>query len=182
MSERNPSNGWNEELLHSYHDGELSGFQRWRFERELRRSSALRAELSRLASLGDALREHDAAAPAPELWDAIAQRLRAADARRAEVAPSWPSGFLPSGFSPSGFSPSGWVKSIGAVAATAAVAGAVFYGGSWQEPPAAGSVVRWIDTGERSVMVLDDDPETTIIWVLDGTVEGAWIGGRRDEV
>ena len=97
MSETNPTDGWKEERLHSYHDGELSGFQRWRFERELRSSAALRAELARLASLGDALREHDAAAPAPELWDAIAQRLRAADARRAEVVPSWPAGFLLSG-------------------------------------------------------------------------------------
>ncbi len=59
---------------------------------------------------------------------------------------------------------------------------AVFYGGFWQEAPVAGGGVRWIDTGERSVMVLDDDPETTIIWVLDGIVEGAWIGGRSDEV
>ena len=174
MSERDRINGWNEEMLHSYHDGELSGFRRWRFERQLRRSSALQAELLRFASLGDALRARDATAPAPDLWDAIAQRLPAVDARAAEVvedAPSWPSWL----------SPAGWFKPIGALAATAAVA-AVFYGGFWQEAPVAGGVVRWIDSGDRGVIVLDDDPEITIIWVLDGAVEGAWIGGRSDEV
>ncbi len=179
MSERDRINGWNEEMLHSYHDGELSGLRRWRFERQLRRSSALRAELDRFASLGEALRARDATAPAPDLWDAIAQRLPAADARAAEVvedAPSWPAWL-----SPAWLSPSGWFKPIGAVVATAAVA-AVLYSGFWQEAPVAGGVVRWIDSGERGVMVLDDDPEITIIWVLDGAVEGAWIGGRSDEV
>ncbi|MCZ6569661.1 MAG: hypothetical protein O7B23_05825 [Deltaproteobacteria bacterium] len=174
MSERDRINGWNEEMLHSYHDGELSGFRRWRLERQLRRSSALRGELLRLESLGDALREHDTTAPAPDLWEAIAQRLPAIDARAAGVvedAPSWPAWL----------SPAGWAKPIGALAATAAVA-AVFYSGLWQEAPVAGGVVRWIDSGDRGVMVLDDDPEITIIWVLDGAVEGAWIGGRSDEV
>jgi len=31
-------------------------------------------------------------------------------------------------------------------------------------------------------MVLDDDPDTTIIWVLDGAMEGAARGGRSDVV
>ncbi|MGH0028210.1 MAG: hypothetical protein ACQGVC_00340, partial [Myxococcota bacterium] len=68
-------------------------------------------------------------------------------------------------------------------AATAAVAMVALYVGLWPEAPAAsGGVVRWIDSGERSVMVLDDQPDTTIIWVLDGaTTEGAWIGGTRDQ-
>ena len=162
----------NEEMLHAYHDGELSGFARWRFERRLRRKPALQAELERLGALRDLLRSRDAAEPAPDLWDTIALRLPAADAERqegrAEAAGS--SGLL------------WWLKPVGAVAATVAVAMVAVYGGFWQEAPVAtGGVVRWIDSGERSVMVLDDDPDTTIIWVLDGVAEGAWIGGRRDE-
>jgi hypothetical protein len=31
-------------------------------------------------------------------------------------------------------------------------------------------------------MVLDDDPDTTIIWVLDGATEGAARGGPSDVV
>ena len=34
-----------EARLHAYHDGELSGFARWRFERELSRSPVLQREL-----------------------------------------------------------------------------------------------------------------------------------------
>ena len=34
------------ERLHAYHDGELSAFGRWRFERELRRSPAVDYEVS----------------------------------------------------------------------------------------------------------------------------------------
>jgi len=160
-------------MLHAYHDGELSGFQRWRFERALRRSPGLRAELDSLSALGRLLRDQDAGEPSPDLWGAIALRLPAVDARRAEAAEAPPVWSLPSW----------WIKPIGAVAATAAVAMVAFYGGFFAEAPAAaGGVVRWIDSGERSVMVLDDDPDTTIIWVLDAATDGAWIGGRRDEV
>lgn len=172
MSEGRETMMSNEQQLHAYHDGELSGVARWRFERRLRRSPELRAELARLEDLRGLLRAHDAAGPAPNLWDAIALGLPAADARRPpavrETGPG--AGLL------------WWLKPVGVVAATAAVAGLVLYGGLWQEPPAStGGVVRWIDSGERSVMVLDDEPDTTIIWVFDGRSEGARIGGRRDE-
>jgi anti-sigma factor RsiW len=166
----------NEQLLHAYHDGELSRLARWRFERVLRRSPELRAELERLGELRDLLRARDAAEPAPDLWDAIALRLPAADARRDERASGATLGARPA---------AGllwWIKPIGALAATAAVAGLLLYGGSWQETPATtGQVVRWIDSGERSVMVLDDVPDTTIIWVFDAKTEGAWLGGGREE-
>ena len=163
--------------LHAYHDGELSGFQRWRFERTLRRSPELRAELEALTTMRDVLLEGEAAEPSPDLWDAIALRLPAVDAQRAagtvEAAPATPA-FL---------APSWWLKPMGAVAATAAVALVAVYGGLFTEDPVStGGVVRWIDSGERSVMVLDDDPDITIIWVLDSAVEGALRGGRRDEV
>jgi anti-sigma factor RsiW len=168
------THGGSEETLHAYHDGELSGLARWRFERELRRNPALRQQLDQLSSLGDMLRDLDASQPGPDLWDAIALELPGADARRGRRLPGEPAlaGLV------------WWLKPLGAVAATAAIAMVVVYGGLFREPkaPAAGGVVRWIDTGERSVMVLDDDPDTTIIWILDSMTEGAWIGGRRGEV
>jgi anti-sigma factor RsiW len=169
------THGWSEETLHAYHDGELSGLARWRFERELRRNPELRHELDTLSALGHMLRDLDSREAAPDLWDAIALELPGADARRRPSRaeePAWVSGL------------GWWLKPLGAVAATAAIAMVVVYGGFLREPEAsdAGGVVRWIDTGERSVMVLDDDPDTTIIWILDGLTEGAWIGGRRGEV
>lgn len=160
----------NEQLLHAYHDGELSRLARWRFERRLRRSPALRAELESLESLRGLLRGREADQPGPDLWDAIALGLPAIDAQRAEARGGAGAGL------------GWWLKPLGAVAATAAVAAIVLYGESWLETPAtAGGVVRWIDSGGRSVMVLDDQPDTTIIWVFDGATEGARIGGRRDE-
>ena len=166
--------GWSEETLHAYHDGELSFLTRWRFERELRRNPALRHELDQLSALGDMLRDLDGREGAPDLWDSIALELPRVDARRRDRVekPAWLAGL------------GWWLKPAGAVAATAAIAMVAVYGGFFREPPAddAGGVVRWIDTGPRSVMVLDDDPDTTIIWILDSMTEGAWIGGRRDEV
>ena len=40
---------------------------------------------------------------------------------------------------------------------------------------APGGVVRWMDSGGRSVMVQEDDGQTgaTVIWLLDGATEGA---------
>jgi len=161
-----------EARLHAYHDGELRGFARRRFERALRRSSGLRRELGEIAAIGDSLRAYDAGTATPDLWDDIALRLPALDARRAEGGSS-------AGRSEGLF---WWLKPIGAVAATAAVALVVAYGGLFTTTPATGGAVRWIDSGDRSVMVLDDEPGTTIIWVLDGAVEGASRGGSRARV
>lgn len=153
-----------EARLHAYYDGELSGFARWRFERELRRSAPLQRELDALKGLGSLLREQDAVAATPDLWDSIALGLPAADARRTEAETS--AGGL-----------GWWIKPLGAVAATAAVAVAFLYGGMGTEVPMTGGVVRWIDSGDRGVMVFEDDPESTLIWVMDDVVEGATLGG-----
>lgn len=163
-----------EALLHAYHDGELSRLARWRFERELRRSPALQRELASLRGLREALRASDAARPAPDVWDALALRLPAEDARRAErgaaqVARAW------------GARESWWLKPVGALAVSAALVAALWLGGVGSEPPMAGGVVRWIDSGSRSVLVLDDQPDTTIIWVLDGASEGASRETRRGQ-
>jgi anti-sigma-K factor RskA len=169
-------NGTNEigakamEELYAYHDGELRGLARWRFERRLHRSPELRRELDGLARLGSLVREAEEEATGPELWDRIAQRLPAVDARREEAgersAPAW-----------------SWLRPAGALAAAAVVAVAV-YMGSYQAVPQSGGAVRWLDSGGRPVMVLEADAESqmTIIWMLDDAVEGAAQGVGREVV
>jgi anti-sigma-K factor RskA len=163
-----------EVLLHAYHDGELSGLARWRFERELRRSPALQRALAGLRGMREQIREIDAADPTPDLWDAIALRLPAADARRAGARDEL--------VAARGRRLIWWLTPIGAAAAAAAVVLAVLYEGYWSARPASGGTVRWIESDDGNVMVLDDDPDTTIIWVLDGSVEGAARGGSIDVV
>jgi anti-sigma factor RsiW len=170
---RNATSAKDEARLHAYHDGELSRLARRRFERRLRRSPQLRRELETLSQIGAQLREIDAEEAAPDTWDQIAPRLRAIDSRRPQLgarAPSrvwaaWPWPMRPAG-----------------VLAVAAAVVAVALGLLWPEAAERGRVVRWIDGGGRSVMVLDDDPDTTIIWMLDGFAEAASRGGVRDEV
>jgi anti-sigma factor RsiW len=142
--------------LHAYHDGELRGLARWRFERRLARSPRLQHELRGLAELGELVRRHAAGAGAPDLWDRIALRLPAADARRAEAAA--PRRRL------------SWLPPVGA--ATAALVVAALIAQQWLAPPEPerAGVVRWMDSRGRSVMVLEDDQKdaVTIIWLLDG--------------
>ena len=158
------------EDLYAYHDGELHGLARWRFERRLRRSPELQRELEGLAGLGNLVRAAEEEAVGPELWDRIAQRLPAVDARRAEsgaeAAGSW-----------------GWLRPAGALAAAAVVAVAVYLGSFQAVPPPGGSVL-WLDSGGRPVMVLEAEAESqaTIIWMLDDAVEGAARGGGHEVV
>jgi hypothetical protein len=143
--------------LQAYHDGELSGLARWWLERRLRRSPALRAELAALARVGEWVRDAHVEEPAPDLWDAIALRLPAADARRADAGGarrSWV----------------GWLAVPGVVASAAIAAVLAFYELASPPPPATG-VVRWLDSGGRDVMVLEADPDTTIIWIFDAPKE-----------
>jgi len=157
-----------EARLHAYHDGELSRLARWRFERRLRREPALRRELEALGELRALLREiHAEASPpaSPTVWQAIAPRLpavreRPAAARRRPAL--------------------GWLAVPGAVAAAAALVLAVVHGWHAAAPAAPEGAVRWLDSGQRNVMVLEGDSDTTIIWVLDPPTEGArWGGGRE---
>jgi anti-sigma factor RsiW len=152
-----------ESALHAYHDGELRGFARWRFARRLARSPALARELELLRAMRAALAEADARAPAPDLWDAISRRLPAVEAAASRsAAPSRVPGL--------------W-RPLGAVAAAAAVAALALRVLLPAQDGAAGAV-RWIDSGERNVIVFDDE-DLTIIWVLDGAPEGASRGGFR---
>ncbi len=155
------------ERLHAYHDGELTGLARRRFERRLRQSPALQRELAEIARVGEWVRAGHAEPESPDLWDQIAMRLPAEDARRAETGtrrrPGW------------------WLAWPGAaVAATAGLALAVSLGWFDEEAPAAGGVVHWLDTGGRDVMVLEGAPDTTIIWVIDGPGTAARRGAERE--
>ena len=154
--------------LHAYHDGELRGFARWRFERRLARSPGLQRELGNVRALGALLREREAQAPGPELWERIALRLPAADARRSAAAPAEPARQL------------GWLRPLGAAAATLAVAALAAQ--QWLAPAAVdrAGVVRWMDSRGRSVMVLEEDGSsaTTVIWLLDGEHAAGPAGGE----
>ena len=147
---RNTIPGRTVSLLHAYHDGELSGFARWRFERRLRRSPELQRELEALSRVGDWVRESEAA-ESPDLWDAIALRLPAVDARRGDPADSQPG--------------IGWLAWPGAFA-SALVAAVLAFQHLTPATPSGIGVVRWIDSGPRDVMVLRAGPDTTIVWVL----------------
>lgn len=160
-----------ERRLHAYHDGELWGLARWRFERRLAHSPALQRELKGLSELGLLLRERAAAAPGPELWDRIALRLPAADARRDAAASERATARR-----------IGWLRPLGAAAVALAVAALAAQ--QWLTAPAAleqAGVVRWMDSRGRSVMVLEEDKqnEVTIIWLLDGGPAGDAVGDGR---
>jgi hypothetical protein len=139
-------------LLNAYRDGELTGFARWWFERRLRRSPELQRELAALSRVGDWVRASEAEAPGVDLWDAIAMRLPAIDARRAEGAAAERPGL-------------GWLAWPGAVA-SAVVAALIAYPWLTAPTPSRVGVVKWVDSGPRDVMVLQAAPDTTIVWVI----------------
>ena len=139
-------------LLNAYRDGELSRFARWRFERRLRRSPELQRELAALVRVGEWVRAAEADAPGADVWDAIALRLPAIDARRAESAVALRPGL-------------GWLAWPGAFAS---VALAAVFAYQWLAAPTPNRIgtVRWVDSGPRDVMVIEASPDTTIVWVI----------------
>ena len=160
------------EELSAYHDGELRGLARWRLERRLRRDPQLRRELELLGRVGSALRdEAEAGASAADLWDRIAMRLPAADARRAEALGS------------SRRRRRAWrlVGPLGAAAA-AGLAALAIYSGLRGEAGSGDGVVRWMYAGKRNVFMLEEPgaPGTTLIWVLDDQVKQAARGRSGD--
>ena len=154
--------------LHAYYDGELHGLARWRFERRLARDPAVRQELLALEETGGLLREVESEQAAPDLWEAIRLRLPALDAERAELeeAPASERSRL--------WALSPWVG-VGVAAAALALA----IGVEWGDASVAGSV-RWIDSRGDPLMVLQDDSQATIIWVIEG--ETGDLSGRAGRV
>jgi len=84
--EHDAMSGSNDELLHAYHDGELSRLGRWRFERTLRHSPALQRELASLRQMRGALQALDGTADAPDLWESLRPRLAGARAKARDGA------------------------------------------------------------------------------------------------
>jgi len=156
------------EELHAYQDGELPFYRRWRVERRIARDAAARREIASVAEIGALLREQAAAQPAPDLWDAVRAQLATAP----RPAPIEADAELPAR---SPWLP-GW---LGAALAAASVAGVMASGVLAGDAAPVGSV-RWIDANRKPVMVLQDDRDATIIWVIENPQETS--GGARDAV
>jgi anti-sigma factor RsiW len=140
--------------LDAYRDGELSPWRRWLVGRRVARDPALQRRLAVLETLGGLLREEAESTPPPDLWDGIRARLATAPrpeplhgksivAPAVSAAPAW----------------------LGAAFATAVVV--IVMATSWLpgDAPSVASV-RWLDSKGKPVMVLRDDLEATIIWVI----------------
>ncbi|MBW2493466.1 MAG: hypothetical protein JRE43_01845 [Deltaproteobacteria bacterium] len=161
--------------LNAYYDGELSGLRRWIFERRLERSAQLRTELEELKRVSRWVRELDPQSPSVDVWDDVALRLPAIDASRderreprAQLGVDWLVGYS---------------RPIAAVAASAALALALFLGIMEDAAPPAPGMIHWLDTGGRSVMVLEEQQgDATIVWLLEAPEAGASEGGMREAV
>jgi hypothetical protein len=175
------------EQLHRYHDGELAGLDLWRFKRRLRGSDALQSELAAMRSLSEqiGLSGFDGdATNSPDVWASIASALPAIDAQvddecvRGAVRPSEPVAEERGGFL--GLPISNWAVGSAALAAVA-----VMLVLPTTTPPLGGDTVttrgvapvvvaspagtvRYLDSGGRSVMVIEDSAESmTIVWMMD---------------
>ncbi len=75
-----------------------------------------------------------------------------------------------------------YARPLVAVAASVALALAFFLGIMEDSAPQIPGVIRWLDTGGRSVIVLEDQDDATIVWLLDALEDGASEGGSREAV
>ena len=164
--------------LQAYYDGELRGLSRWLFTRRLAKSPELQSRLADLERLGGWLRETETAVAGLDLWPAIAMRLPALDVQRAEAGTPAPR----ADFEAESGSGLRWLRPAAAALATAALALAVVLGIIGDGAPTAPGVISWLDTGGRSVLVLDGAEDSTIVWLLDAPTEGASRGGLRGAV
>jgi hypothetical protein len=157
--------------LQAYYDGELSRFGRFWFERRLAASADLRREFAQLQQLTQLVRGAEEAGGEPDFWPAIANELaRDRNAAQREAGDTSPA-----------TSPLAWVaallKPVGVVAVAATAVLALVRGDGWWGSSARsadpGGVVRWIDSGTRSVMVIEDESGrgATLVWVLDAEPE-----------
>ncbi len=161
--------------LHAYHDGELSGFARWRFERALRRSAVLQRELAELEKLSAWMQEVEqevGSESAPDLWSEIGPALSRVDAEvgaprglgksRARDAWSW-----------------GSLIASGAVATAVLLLLVLDNGSGIPEDPVVTSAeattrgsLRYLKTEGVSYVVSQESDDVTIIWLMDGSAGG----------
>ena len=73
-------------------------------------------------------------------------------------------------------------RPVAAVAVSFALALALFLGIMEDAAPPTSGIIRWLDTGGRSVMVLEDQGDVTIVWLLDAPEDGILEGGSREAV
>ena len=155
------------ERLGAYHDGELAARVSRRMAEALERAPEERAELARLAAVGEWVREAEAARPSemPDLWSTLAPRLAAIDAERAAARAA-----------------GGWawlLRPVLAGAAASAVAAGVLAALFWSTAAHDHDVVQWLDSQGAPVMVLESPDDTTIIWVMDAAGDDVSEGFAR---
>jgi|GEM_PF-1470663 len=145
--------------LQAYHDGELSGLRRFFVARRIARDPAARRELLALRALGRELRSFDARLGEgdPALWSALRDQLPTQRRPAAEGSARRPR---------FGMRAAGWLGAGLAAAAAVAVALAVLPNPGDLSPPGS---LRWLRSDGYPAVVLQDDREATIIWVLEGS-------------
>jgi anti-sigma-K factor RskA len=150
--------------LQAYHDGELGWVARWRVRRQLASRPDARRQLERLSEVGALVRESLDPQPEPDLWGAIRVRLPAAQRQLSlEEAPSGAS----------------WWRWAAPSAAAAAAVALLWTFSAVPADAGQGSSLRWLHTGDRSAVVLQDDRDATIIWVLEAPADTS---GRASDV
>ncbi len=149
-----------EPRLDAYHDGELSGFARFRVGRHLQRCPACRGELERLGAIGDLVREAAGIAPRLDLWTSLAPRLAALDAgpRAGLFGESWREA-LRTLLAPR----------PARIAAVLAALLLLFLFSLGRPEPEPSEVVQWLSPqADHEVVVLPSGAEDpTVIWVTD---------------
>jgi len=143
-----------EETLQAYYDGELGVFATWRVARQVAASPEAQETLRGLALVGELVRESEAATVGPDLWAEIAREL-----------PRRPVAAEPAG---AGLADAlGWLWRPATAAAVATAVAAAIFVWSGSEPAGIVDVVRYLDAGENSVMLLQGEDDATIIWVME---------------
>jgi hypothetical protein len=152
--------------LHAFQDGELPPAALGRGPP--RRTGCGRRESWMHCGAPALLREQAAALPGPDLWESVRAQLPTA----ARPAPLDADDAVPA------VTP--WLPTwLGAAIAVASVAGVMASGVLSGDAAPVGSL-RWLDSKGKPVMVLQDDRDATIIWVLQKPEQIS--AGARDAV
>jgi hypothetical protein len=152
----------------------------------------LRAELEELRRLARWVQGAGVQPPSVDVWDDIALRLPAIDAQSAEQPqsraeqPQRLAGHPQRRDERREWRGMGWLaaysRPLTAAAVATALALALFLGIMEEAAPPTPGIIRWLDTGGRSVMVLEDQGDATIVWLLEALEDGSSEGGSREAV